>query len=456
MEMFQPSLIRETNFSPIRNLTSKVRDQRRNPSSIFQNNLKDVEYRMKRDSILKGRSNPTKNPNHIHVESRNRKPDTMSAGKANHKESKERMESSMDRDKKKVAENVVHPGWFLLGDQGIEILESSLGSENKIVAGDKLPVENAASLGITENVAAMEEIGNKRNPVLFDSLKQQTNIKILEEEQRKESQLKASIEEDHIVAEPNKIKTFSKSALYAPLQSLVKSKDLQLEFSSENQNVDLSIESKEKILKFSGASQSDLDSSGDKSQFQNQNKSEFIKDFGKVDKEAGLAFSNQNSIESTNFKDIGKESSEFKLSEKTDFQDILGKVKIMLNSKKSEMVMKLKPEHLGKLEFKIQKLGDQMVVKIAVESLIVKEALESQMGVLQRGLQEQGLQMQSIDITVSQKAGDGTSFAFQERGQEDLQTFKQEKSQDQLIKEETEEGMFINNNSASNELSIYA
>lgn len=94
--------------------------------------------------------------------------------------------------------------------------------------------------------------------------------------------------------------------------------------------------------------------------------------------------------------------------EQANIRKITGNVKIMLSAQKGEMVMKMSPEHLGKLEFKLRKNEEnKMNAQLTVESVDAKSMLEGQLPELQRSLAEQGVQVEEFVIHVQ---GDETGF----------------------------------------------
>lgn len=90
-------------------------------------------------------------------------------------------------------------------------------------------------------------------------------------------------------------------------------------------------------------------------------------------------------------------------------QEVVDKVKVMINSKKTEMIMKLTPEHLGKLEVKLKKAGDSLIGQFKVESLAAKELVENSMDQLRANLSEQGVNFDEIQVSVR---GDGQTEHF--------------------------------------------
>ncbi|PCI29685.1 MAG: hypothetical protein COB67_03515 [SAR324 cluster bacterium] len=132
---------------------------------------------------------------------------------------------------------------------------------------------------------------------------------------------------------------------------------------------------------------------------------------------------NQNSVGNT--ENIIKDASKGEFTSKTtaanaptaeeiEMPKVLGKVKIMLSAEKNEMVMSLSPLHLGKLELTLRKNEEtgKLVAELRVESKEAKEALESQLTELQKGMEEQGLEIEDFSILVNDEGEQPTAFSF--------------------------------------------
>ncbi len=78
----------------------------------------------------------------------------------------------------------------------------------------------------------------------------------------------------------------------------------------------------------------------------------------------------------------------------------------------SEMIIRLKPEELGKVELKIEVHNDNVIARFNVASQVVKEAIESNLQDLRNSLKDKGFSEMSFDVDVNQ-GGDGQS-AFQQ------------------------------------------
>ena len=114
-----------------------------------------------------------------------------------------------------------------------------------------------------------------------------------------------------------------------------------------------------------------------------------------------------------------KETSEFRGTQKTgttakmdrvdqaqrfeaaNIKEVVGNIRLMFNTNQNEMVMRLNPEHLGKLEIKLKKDGDTMTASMKVENLEAKSLIESQIMQLRENLQEQGVFVSEFNILLN-------------------------------------------------------
>ncbi len=76
--------------------------------------------------------------------------------------------------------------------------------------------------------------------------------------------------------------------------------------------------------------------------------------------------------------------------------------KAPLASEQSEMIIKLKPEELGKVELKIEVHNDNVIAKFDVASQLVKQALEANLEDLRSALKDKGFNDLSFDVNVDQ------------------------------------------------------
>jgi len=81
---------------------------------------------------------------------------------------------------------------------------------------------------------------------------------------------------------------------------------------------------------------------------------------------------------------------------------VIEKAQIIMMPDKSEMVMELKPDNLGKLSLKLVTENGIVMAKFVAENRQVKEVLESNMQLLKDSLQKQGLDVQGFSVSVRQ------------------------------------------------------
>ena len=140
-----------------------------------------------------------------------------------------------------------------------------------------------------------------------------------------------------------------------------------------------------------------------------------------------------------------------------DVKEIAGKVKLMISNDKSEITMKLTPEHLGKLEIKLKKDGAQISAQLKVESIAAKELLEEQLPQLQKDLENQGIQVKDFNIFVKPENMGQSEFAF---NQDQQSSFNNQSGINNALTEESspseEANLILGQNSDKNGMNIYA
>lgn len=95
----------------------------------------------------------------------------------------------------------------------------------------------------------------------------------------------------------------------------------------------------------------------------------------------------------------------------------------------SEAKFSMYPEHLGHLEIKIAAQKGHITAQILTDTQATKEALESQLTVLKQALQQQGLQVQKIEIIqhtpTAPELNQGNNPSFSQGGSHQQQQFNQ-------------------------------
>lgn len=83
---------------------------------------------------------------------------------------------------------------------------------------------------------------------------------------------------------------------------------------------------------------------------------------------------------------------------------VIEQAKVTLGHDKSEMVIDLKPDHLGKLSLKVVTEQGIVAAKFMAENQQVKEILESNMQLLKDSLQKQGISIEGVSVQVGNQS----------------------------------------------------
>lgn len=95
------------------------------------------------------------------------------------------------------------------------------------------------------------------------------------------------------------------------------------------------------------------------------------------------------------------------------FNQVLEGTKVSISDDVSEMILKLKPDNLGKLSMKIVVERGLVVAKFDVESQMVKEAIESNLEDLRNALSDKGFEVKEFDVSVNKDSKDQeSSFSY--------------------------------------------
>lgn len=84
---------------------------------------------------------------------------------------------------------------------------------------------------------------------------------------------------------------------------------------------------------------------------------------------------------------------------------IIEKAETMIREDKSEMILQLKPDSLGKISLKIIHERGEIIARFVAESEQVKAVLEGNMQLLKDSLQKSGVMVQSLEVSVGQQGG---------------------------------------------------
>lgn len=136
------------------------------------------------------------------------------------------------------------------------------------------------------------------------------------------------------------------------------------------------------------------------------NKAGFMDAYGSNDMQDIENFENMNNA---NVK-VDANSSLFKVNQTSTIggkdllqvvDQITQEISVNVNEDVSEMMLKLRPDHLGKLAMRIVIDRGIMVANFEVESQIVKEAIEANLDDLKSSLEDKGLEVQEFNVSVN-------------------------------------------------------
>lgn len=128
---------------------------------------------------------------------------------------------------------------------------------------------------------------------------------------------------------------------------------------------------------------------------------------------AGLT---ENAVEGRKGEPLFKaESQTSKTATTVNMKDVVDTVRIMISSKTNEMVIRLAPEHLGKLEIRLRKIGEKLNGRFGVDNQQAREAIETQLPQLKSELAEQGIHIEEFIVYVKGDESGNPSFASQQQ-----------------------------------------
>jgi flagellar hook-length control protein FliK len=111
-----------------------------------------------------------------------------------------------------------------------------------------------------------------------------------------------------------------------------------------------------------------------------------------------------------------QKDSQVKFTKSDIINQVIKKADIFVQGSHQEMVMKLEPESLGKLNLKIVIENGLVTAKFVAESQQVKEVLESSFNQLKDALQQKGISVQGFSVSVKQEgAGFNSGQGFEQR-----------------------------------------
>ena len=107
---------------------------------------------------------------------------------------------------------------------------------------------------------------------------------------------------------------------------------------------------------------------------------------------------------------------------------ILERIRVVMQPEQTSMEMVLNPEHLGKVNLTVVSKDGTMTAHFKVENELAREAIESQLQTLKDTLNSQGIKVEAVEVTIT-----GYSFGQSQGSGEEGQATGQSKNQGQKL-----------------------
>lgn len=121
---------------------------------------------------------------------------------------------------------------------------------------------------------------------------------------------------------------------------------------------------------------------------------------------------------------------------------IIEQIRVNANPGQASMELQLHPEHLGRVDLTVTAKDGVMTAKFAVQNEMVKEAVEVQMIALKETLEQQGIKVEAIEVTVA-------GHTFEQKNPSDEANQTQEKKNKSGHKISFEEAVAMNEESGN-------
>ena len=80
---------------------------------------------------------------------------------------------------------------------------------------------------------------------------------------------------------------------------------------------------------------------------------------------------------------------------------VMEQIKLVIRPEQTNLELQLNPEHLGRVHLTITEKEGMMTAQFTTQTEVAKEAIESQMSMLRESLQNQGIKVEAMEVTVS-------------------------------------------------------
>ncbi len=275
-------------------------------------------------------------------------------------------------------------------------------SEQGLVLADLLQPENLQQLvlansGATDILAVLtdEKLSDTMNQLLqsVEDLMADANLGISPE------QIKSILDKAKLLQEDNQVTTsegITKEQLVTNQESdteaAINVRDTKVEdnINSTKDNEDKNIQVE--VLKVTDAEESSSGTQSDLSKSDNQELKAaeqfevFLNNLSKASTSTQANF-NGNLVQVTEIREIASQ--------------IIERIRVTIRPEQSSMELQLNPENLGKVSLSVQSKNGVLTAQFVVQNEISKEAIESQLQTLKDTLNQQGIKVEAIEVTVA-------------------------------------------------------
>ncbi|MDF2906554.1 MAG: hypothetical protein K0R34_1875 [Herbinix sp.] len=165
--------------------------------------------------------------------------------------------------------------------------------------------------------------------------------------------------------------------------------------SAEDKNIQVEVV---KVTDTNGSSetQSDLNKNNNQELQATEQFEAFLNNLSKASTSNQVSF-NGNMVQVTEIREIANQ--------------IIERIKITIKPEQSSMELQLNPENLGKVNLSVQSKNGVMTAQFVVQNEISREAIESQLQTLRDTLNQQGIKVEAIEVTVA-------TYSFEQNNKE--------------------------------------
>ncbi|MEI0604225.1 flagellar hook-length control protein FliK [Brachyspira alvinipulli] len=341
----------------------------------------------------------------------------------NEEENREVKENTSEKSKLEKAKAALQNINIANADKKIEKKEN-ISRENLVSKADKLDkkenIKNEEIENIKKEIESInaEELDEEDKKELADLIESLENLKNMIDAKDEEKDKK--ITSDDNIKDDVKIKDIDKDSLNKEAKIALNKEDSKEEIN----NADVMIQNDNTQMAEASIDMNTENKYADRYNKENSenNTVSSVNNTISDDKGAELTIINmKDSAEGANLKgynhynNVSKTHNSPNLSDSIiKFQDLMGKLvekaQVALANGKSEVLMTLNPEHLGKVRLKINMDGDNLVGKIFVDNAEVKDIFTKNLDTVISSLNEIGINIEGFDVMLRQDMPNNGEF----------------------------------------------